>query len=63
MTIWESLESKNSLVCPLQVFSLYFNDEPTKNVNSEKTLYDKWLYLGTDFLRRAGEDRRRGGEC
>lgn len=36
MTIWESLESKNSLVCPLREFSLYFNDEPTTNVNPEK---------------------------
>lgn len=63
MTIWKSPESKNSLVCPLGELSLYFNDEPTKNVNPEKKPYNKWLYLGTDFLRRAGEDRRRGGEC
>ena len=36
MTIWESLESKNSLVSPLQAFSLYINGEPTKNIKPEK---------------------------
>jgi len=31
---------------------------PPKTLSLKKT-HNKWLYLGTDFLRRAGEERRR----
>lgn len=60
MTVWESLESKNSLLCPLQAFSLYFNGEATKNVNPEKNHHAINGYIQAQIV--SEELEKTGGE-
>lgn len=63
MTVWESLKLKINWYAHSKHFLSILMVSPPKMLILKKTPRNKWLQLGTDFLRRAGEDRRREGEC